>query len=519
VYRPVTRSEISDALVHIRDLYRQIKPADEQENRAYERREVGIKDLLSNLPRTKEHPTLTAVDEVADMARLTTEGAHRLFGYNLAKIREYDLRLNGGRTHIVESYPFERDRLIDLPLEFASEEIFGFGGMLRDMVTKWQTDIPMRVLEEAGWLRPGIFFVHIGTEDSLGSSLPPGSLALVEPIAEDEEFHPNPRAIYLLQFGNGYCCSRCVVSRGKLQLLTSERTYLGPQNFDYPGAVRIVGRARMFALKLPLPEYPSRYFLPLGGNCADLILPTEQMTRNVLFATEHMRFKRTKKEEQLVRDAFREVFGSSPSQRTERRYRAFTPSEPHVDSLIYFTVENFARYTDALRTGGSLITDTGRFSLETLLNARHWADVLVTTPEVRLPQPVKAWEVYRTELVEWTPLLSQKFPELRLWSDRALRLANEYAIQGLDPAIAPGSWMFLEKAPAIPNVQSEQRKSGWSRPIYVLRRGVETICGYLERDGSGYALLSSAYGYGSKTTLVRDELKDLWRAGCVLIPV
>src|ERR1035441_4384596 len=135
------------------------------------------------------------------MARLTTEGAHRLFGYNLAKIREYDLQLNGGRTHIVESYPFERDRLIDLPLEFASEETFGFSGMLGDMVTKWQTGIPMRVLEEAGWLRPGIFFVHIGTEDSLGSSLPPGSQALVEPIAEDEEFHPNPRAIYLLQIG------------------------------------------------------------------------------------------------------------------------------------------------------------------------------------------------------------------------------------------------------------------------------------------------------------------------------
>jgi hypothetical protein len=190
-----------------------------------------------------------------------------------------------------------------------------------------------------------------------------------------------------------------------------------------------------------------------------------------------------------------------------------------VDSLIYFTVANFARYTDALRTGGSLITDTGRFSLETLLNARHWADVLATTPEVRLPQPVKAWEVYRTELVEWTPLLSHKFPELRLWSDRALRLANEYAIQGLDPAIAPGSWMFLEKVPAIPDVQNEQRKSGWSRPIYVLRRGLKTICGYLERDGSGYALLSSAYGYGSKTTLVRDELKNLWRVGCVLIPV
>jgi hypothetical protein len=519
VYRPVTRGEIADALVHIRDLYRQIKPSDEREYRACERREVGIKDLLSNLPRTKEHPTLGTVDEVADMTRLTIDGAHRLFGYDLARIREYDLRLNGGRTHIVESYAFARDRLIDLPLEFALEEISGFSGMLGDMVAQWQTNIPIRILEEAGWLQPGTFLVHIGTEDSLGSSLPPGSLALVESIDDDEKSHPSPRGIYLLQFGNGYRCSRCVVSRGKLQLLTSERMYLGLQSFDYPGAVRIAGRVRVFALKLPLPEYSSRYSFPLCRNCADLILPMEQRTRNALFATEHKRFRRTKDEKQLVREVFRAVLGSSPSGRTERRYRGFTPSEPHVDSLIYFTVTNFARYTDSLRAGGSLITDTGRFSLETLLNARQWADVLAATPAVRLPQPVRAWDVYRKELVEWVPLLSLKFPELSLWSDRALRLANGSAIQGLDPAISPGTWMFLEKDSAAPNIQSELRKAGWSRPIYVLRRGLETVFGYLERDGDGYALLSSAYGPGSMITFGKSELNDLRRVGCVLVPV
>jgi hypothetical protein len=519
VYRPVTRGEIADALVHIRDLYRQIKPADEYESRAYERREAGIKDILSNLPRIKEHPTLNMVEEVADISRLTIDGAHRLFGYNLAKIREYDLLLNGGRTHIVESYSFERDRLIDLPMEFASKEIFEFDGMLGDIVTNWQTGIPIRVLEEADWLRPDTFFVHIGTEDSLGSSLPPGSLALVEPITEDEKLHPNPRMIYLLQFGNGYRCSRCVVSHGKLQLLSAERTYLGQQNFDYPGAVRVVARVRMFALKLPLPEYPSRYSLPPCGNCADLILPMEQLTRNSLFATGHKRFKRTKDEEQLVREAFREVLGSSPSRRTERRYRNITSSEPHVDSLIYFTVTNFARYTDALRSGGSVVTDKGRFSLETLLNARQWIDVLAATPEVHLPQPGKGWEMYQRELVEWVPLLSLKFPELHLWNEQALRLADGSAIHGLDPAIGPGSWMFLEKASAIPDIQNEQKKSGWSRPLYVFRRGLKTICGYLERDGAGYALLSSAYGYGSTVTFGKDELNGLWRVGCVLVAV
>jgi hypothetical protein len=519
VYRPVPRSEIIDALIHMRELHRQIRPSNARELRAYERHEAGTKDLISNLPRTNEHPTLNTLLEIAETCQLTLDGAHRLFGYNLDRIREYDLCLNGGRTHIYESYPFARDLSINLPLSFAPPEAFNTDALLQDLVLEWQTGIPVRAMEEAGWFQPGTFFVHIGTEDSLGSSLPPGSTALVDPVAEDEKFHPSPRTVYLIQFGNGYRCSRCVVSHGKLQLLASERTYSGPQNFSYPGAARIVGRVRMFALKLPLPEYSSRYALPPCRTCADLILPIEQQMRNALFATGHKRFKRTKAEEQLVRDIFRDVFGSSPSSRTERRYRAFTQSDPHVDSLIYFTVANFARYTDSLRTGGSLLSDHGRFSLETLLQVRQWVDVQKAIPEVRLPQPLQAWEAYRRELVEWVPLLYIKHPEFHLWSDRTLRLAKGIALHGLDPAISPGSWMMLEKVPSAPDIQSEQKKSGWSRPIYVLRRKMETICGYLERDGAGYALLSSAYGHGSKTALAQDEFKNLWRAGCVLIPV
>jgi uncharacterized small protein (DUF1192 family) len=52
---------------------------------------------------------------------------------------------------------------------------------------------------------------------------------------------------------------------------------------------------------------------------------------------------------------------------------------------------------DALRTGVSLITDTGRFSLETLPNARQWVDVLDTTTEVRLSQQKMLSSVHELE--------------------------------------------------------------------------------------------------------------------------
>lgn len=262
MYRPVPRSEIIDALIHIRDLHRRIKPSNEYASRAHERREASIRDLLSNLPRTNEHPTLKTLLEIVETCGLTLEGAHRLFGYSLDRLRELDLQLNSGRTHIIESYPFERDFLIDLPQRLAPGGSFSGDALLRDLVPEWQTDLPIKTLEGEVWSQPGAFYVHVGTEDSLGSSIPPGAMALVEPIDKEEALRPNPRRIYLLQFGNGYRCSHCVVTRGKLQLFSSTRVYLGREEFLYPGSVRIAGRVRMFAIKLPVPELPFLRVLP-----------------------------------------------------------------------------------------------------------------------------------------------------------------------------------------------------------------------------------------------------------------
>jgi hypothetical protein len=517
VYGHIPRGEIIDALVHIRDLHRKITSSNERDLRAHERREAATRDLLSNLPRTNEHPTLKTLFEIADTCSLTLEGAHRLFGYDLGAIREYDLRLNGGRTHIFESYPFERDLLIDLPSQLAPGEAFGANALLRDLVPKWQTDIPIRTLEEEGWHKAGTFYVHIGTKDSLGSTIPPGAMALVEPVGTNEKTYPNPRSIYFLQFGNGYRCSHCVVTRGKLRLFSSERTYLGREEFAYPGSVRIVGRIRMFAVTLPIPEYSSQWSLPPCRPCADLILPWEHGTRDGLLATEHKRFRRSKEEELFVQDLLKMELNAKLSGRSERRYRRPTSSAPHVNALIHLTLAHVARYTDTLRAGGSWVSDRGRFSLETLLKARSLEEVRILDRKAHLPTPSNVWEARRKEFVEWPPLLSIQFPQLRLWDERVIRLTQGYAMNDLVPSIGPGTWMLLEKAPVIPDARSERRKSGWSRPIYAFRRGVEILLGHLEREGNQYALLSNALG--GVTTLRADELPQLTRVAGIAVPV
>jgi hypothetical protein len=79
--------------------------------------------------------------------------------------------------------------------------------------------------------------------------------------------------------------------------------------------------------------------------------------------------------------------------------------------------------------------------------------------------------------------------------------------------------MLLEEIPKIPDTQSEGRTRGWSRPLYVLRRGLETFCGYLEREGNQFALLSNSYSGGVRVAFRAEELPSLNRVAGVAVPV
>ena len=518
MYSPVSSADIIARIEHIRELHRQVDRLRDRKRLAHDRREQKIRDFISNLRRAGTRPMANMVRSLEDICSLTTDGAHRLFGYELDCVRDFDFHLNGSRTHIVESYVFDRDLKVELPLEFAPEDAFRRSAMLSSLVLRWQGDFPVSVLSRPVWRRPGTFYVRIGTEDSLGSSLPPGATALVEPVDHEEMQRPNPRAIYLLQFPNGYRCSRCVITRGKLQLLTSDRSYAGPQVYAYPLSVRIVGRIAVFALGLPLRETPVlRPFSQYDGS-ADLILPWEHKTRHGLFATKHRRFVRSREEIQHVEDLLQSRLHSTLSDRSRRRYRRETDSEPHIATLIQMSIEHYARYSDSLQTGGYRLRNTGRYSLETLLRAERFEDLIAKSPEPMLPTPLEVWEARRKEMVEWPALLSLKFPKPSAWSHRVIRVGAEALINSVQPPIRPGSWMLLDELPSTLDTRSDASKRGWSRPLYALSRGLETFFGHLERDGTGFVLLNHS---DVKPTKVfhQSELPNLRRICGVIVPV
>lgn len=518
IYRAVAIDEITSRVEHIRSLHRQHRPATDRDRLVHERREQKIKDFLSNLKRTGVRAMVPTVHELEELCGLVTGSGYRLFGYELDAIREYDRRLNAKRTHIVETHIFERDALVELPLELAEETMLTMDTSLRRIVPRWQKDVPIRRVAGHVWRQPGVFYVHVGTEDSLGSSIPAGALAQVERIERTEELWPRPTTIYLFQFPNGYRFSRCVLSQGKLQLLSSDFSYQKKEEFSYPGdSVRMVGKVLSFALQLPQPEYAASRDLSAYDGTGALLLPWEHKTRGSYLATKFRRFVRTKEELRFVRDTLHLPIRSS--ERTKRRYRRETPTEPHVDVLIESTVETIGRFTDALRTGGYDIRDKGRFTLEAMLRAAHYDDLLLEQSEVRQPLPEATWRAIRTEIAELSPLLLMKFPNLSRFEDRLVRVAHGSVSPDLQPYAGPGSWMLLEDVSVIPDAQGDALKQGWMRPLYLLRHGVKTMWGYLDRNGASYVLLPRDGTSGGPVSLGLSEMRELRRIGGMVVRV
>ena len=518
MYKPTGSKEIIERLQHIRALLRQLRPTSDLQRIRTEVREQRLKDLITNLRRTNGRAMVQMLDEVEAECLLTKDGGYRLFGYDLDSIREYDLALNGGRTHIIESYIFERDLPVELPLELAPEEAFRRTALLSDLVRGWQGGIPIRALDRRLWRQPGAFYVHVGTEDSLGSSLPPGTTALVEPLGEEEVRQPNPRSTYCLQFRNGYRFSRCLVTKGKLLLLSTDRSYSGTEAFVYPREVRIAGRVRAIAVALPSQDFLSLRGIWTYPGTAALILPWEHRSRWSLLATKHKRFVRPQAELVQVQQFLQNILKSNLSERTRRRYRSDTDSEPHADALIQLSLEHYARYSDLLRLGRHGLRDQGRFSLEAMLNANRFSELLGMRTYPSVPAPPEVWDARRKELGEYGALFAQHFPKPSQWGSRVIRISNDVLLRGTSQQIRAGSWIALANLPEVLDAESEGSKRGWARPLYALSRGLETFFGHIERDGNALALMVHRASSWEPVKISLEELPFLQRACGAVIP-
>jgi hypothetical protein len=507
MYDPVLSRNSTEVLARLFALTRR---APREAAARLDRESAGLSaDLLTNLRQFGSTPTPRQLQALKLHLSLTIGGAFKLFGYSLDGMRGVEGRLNGGRTRFVESYPFYRDRPIDLPGVLGHDGAFQSTAFLSDLVVRWQKGIPIRAIRGPHWRKDGFLYAQLGFNDTLAMpKVPPGSHIAIRPIGEQESRNPNPERMYFLQHGNGYICCRCAVRQHKLSIITDDRDYAGPHEFLYPGEVRIVGRLTSFGVRLPLtepsPTLPRRSYKP-----APLILPWEHSSLRNLISAERQRFGITEAHLARTSEILESRVGANVSARTLRRYEQEKERMPRTSVLIGLALIHSLRFTDVLRMLNLWTDETQYHSLGALMSAQTFDDLPLGYPMAAAPDPVVRWQALLDEWGEWPTLLSMAMPNLGKWGHRILRINQSAWFKGLDPLIAPHSVVVLDELKVTPPSHTENHRHNWDRPIFALRHEGKTFCGYLEAHGTNLVLLPHPSASGTPRMVFRRRQVEI----------
>ncbi len=446
-------------------------------------------NLLMNLRQFGSVPSVRQLHALSLHLSWSIGGVYRLFGYRLDSMRSVEELLNGARTRFIESYPFHRDRPVDLPAAFGEHGAFQRTAFLSELVMSWRKGTPIRAIRGPHWQRDGILYAQIGTRDALAApKVPPGSYIAVRPISEHERRNPNPERFYFLQHGSGYLCCACVAHRGRLSVITHGDSYPGPHEFFYPGQIRIVGRVIFFASRLPASaaavDLPHR-----GHRPAALMLPWEHRSLPALISTERLRFGITEAQLEEASEILEAQLGAGISARTLRRYEREVGSVPRTPVLLALTLIHSLRFTDVLRLLNLWADESAYYSFAMLMKAKAWADLPLVFQPAETPSPLAQWQSWLDEWGEWPTLLSMAIPDLEQWGRRILRIDQSAWFRGLDPLIEPHSIVVLDEHDTALPTRVDRNKQNWERPIYALRHEGRVICGYLEADGTYFVVV------------------------------
>jgi transcriptional regulator with XRE-family HTH domain len=519
MYEHVPVQRIADDVRHIYDLYRGAASSMTETVEETEARMVFLRGLINNLRSETSRPSSRALMELSRRVPLAIGGSFKLIGYRLEKMHEVDFLLNGHRTRIVDSYPFYRDREIDLPATLSERAAFERNAFISELVLRWQRQVPIRVLRGPDWQRDGTFHVQIGTEDGPAlSGMPPGSVLSIEPISSSERANPDAEAMYCLQFGDGYRCSRCTVLGNKLVLLPYNGNYSGPYEFLHSREVRIAGRARGFAVSLPPKHLQWRKILS-SHSPAPLILPWEQPSFHDLLRTERMRFGLTESDLDRANEIFDSLLGVTVSRRTLRRYERGSDGLPRADVLLALTAFHATRFRDVLRSLNFWKDEGDRFSLTTWLNARVLKDLPSALRTAVAPEPYDGWKMFLMEWGEWPALLSMTLPRMEQLQHRLLRIHRNETFNGLDPLIRHGAVALLEELEHFPISHGDSKKQSWDRPIYAIRHNSDVLCGYVESDGNRLTLIPHPRSSARRISFFHHQITVAGRFAAVASPL
>jgi hypothetical protein len=406
-----------------------------------------------------------------------------------------------------------------VPGILSEQPAFERNAFVSELVLRWQRQIPIRALHGPEWQREGMFHLQIGVEESLAlSSIPPGSVVSVEPISQAERMNPDANGTYCLQFGNGYRCSRCMLSGSKLVLLPHSGNYAGPYEFLYPHEVQIAGRVRGFAVRLP--PRPKRWSERSGPHTSGpLILPWQQLSLHDLLRSERMRFGLTESELDRANEIFQALLGITISRRTLRRYERGGDGLPHTGVLLALTVFHAVRFRDVLRSLRLWRDEANHYSLTTWLKAQSLEDLPSMPGAAAVPEPYDSWRTFLSEWGEWPALLSMIFPRMEQLQHQLLRIRRNDVFDGLAPLVRPGSVALLEELEHLPLSQGDNKKHDWDRPMYAIRHNQDVLCGYVENDGKRFTLVPHPQSSARRISFLHHQTTVVGRFVAIVSPL
>jgi len=459
-----------------------------------------------------QHRSPRQLHALSQQLDLTIGGAFKLFGYSLESMRQLDFVLNGVRTRIIETYPFFRDRLVEVPAVLGEERAFLRTSFLSELVRSWQRNIPIREIHGRNWRGQKLIYAQIGTNDGIAlPRIPPGSVIGVSEIDASELASPDPERYYFLQHQIGYTCSRCIVDKGRLLLITRGERVDTPMEFVYPGQVRIIGRVLWFATKLPIPR-PGPLVSRISRSQAPLILPWEHKSFSDLLAAEGMRFGITTKYVSQIGDLLEQHLGVRMSTRTLRRYeRGNADHMPRTGVLLALVAIHSLRSSDVFRLLHMWRTTKPQLSLKTLMGLKGRDERRSLFDPVLVPEPIARWQQLLQQWGEWPVLVSTNYPRPTTRVDNLVRLHLDKQALEFNPIFNSGSIIGIDDDDTVPPRNGVIDGDAWNRPLYAFRIATETLHGYLETGATHLAIQPNPSAGRPRRSFHRNQIRVLGR--------
>ncbi len=196
-------------------------------------------------------PTIYRLYSLAAIYRLDFAEVLRWYGVDLTGLAGDATLAEVERTHLI-GFQVPEELEVEAPLSLDPVADLRATTALSRLIQRWGR-LPLAMLRHLD-LKNHLYGL-VGTEDwSMYPLIPPGSLVLIDETRRKvgdtgwaSEFE---RPVYFLEHREGYACSWCHVSEGKLVLQPHPASKCNPKVYNYPEDIEVVGQVAGVAMRL-----------------------------------------------------------------------------------------------------------------------------------------------------------------------------------------------------------------------------------------------------------------------------